>query len=108
MQMEFSVFLKGLGALCWEHTEAKRSLCAKPALGFLSWTFCHGDSAEGFTSANASPSQKSFKHLDCIPEQLFFGLRDTFCICGATAVTKPRNQLKLLCDQRDGFLVAVS
>lgn len=24
------------------------------------------------------------------------------------AVTKPRNQLKLLCDQRDGFLVAVS
>lgn len=68
--MEFSVFLKGLGALCWEHTEDKGSLCAKPALGFLSWTFCRGDSAEGFTSANGSPSQKSFKHLDCVSEQL--------------------------------------
>lgn len=84
MQMEFSVFLKGLGALCWGYTEAKRSLCANPALGFLSWTFCRGDSAEGFISANEFPSQKSFKHLDCISKQLFFGLRDTFCICAAT------------------------
>lgn len=60
MQMEFSVFLKGLGALCWEHTEDKRSLCAKPAPGFLPWTFCRGDAAEGFTSANGSPYQKFF------------------------------------------------
>lgn len=82
--MEFAVFLKGLGALCWELAEDKRSLCAKPALGFLSWTFCHGDSAKRVTSANGSPSQKSLKHLDCISEQLFFGLRDTFCICAAT------------------------
>lgn len=82
--MEFSVFLKGLGALCWEHAEDKRSLRAKPAMRFLSWTFCRGDSAEGFTPANGSPNQKSFKHLDCVSEQLFFRLRDTFCICAAT------------------------
>lgn len=95
MQIEFSVFLKGLGALCWEHTEDKRSLGAKPALGFLSWTFCHGDSAEGFTSANVSPSQKSFKHLDCISEQLFFGLRDTFCICAATGCDRTQESTRV-------------
>lgn len=97
--MEFSVFLKGLGSLCWEHTEDKRSLCAKPALGFLSWMFCPGDSAEGFTSANGSPSQKSFKHLDCVSEQLWDS-QTLFILVQQQAVTKPRNQLKLLCDER--------
>lgn len=104
MQMEFSVFLKGLGALCWQHTEDKRSLCAKPAPGFLPWTFCRGDAAEGFTSANGSPYQKFFfKHLDCISSSSSLDSETLFVF-----VTKPRNQLKLLCHQRDVFWVAVS
>lgn len=108
MQMEFSVFLKGLGALCWEHTEDKRSLCAKPALDSLSWTFCRGDAAEGFTSANGSPYQVFFKHLDCISSSSSLDTETLFVFVPQQAVTKPRNQLKLLCDQRDVFWVAVS
>lgn len=34
--------------------------------------------AEGFVSANRSPSQKFFKHLDHCSEQLFFRLINTF------------------------------
>lgn len=78
---------------------------------FCSWTFCRGDYAEGFTSANGSPSQKSFKHLDCGSEQPFFRLIDTFCICAATGCDQTQESIqadKLLCDQRDSFLVAVS
>jgi len=78
---------------------------------FCSWTFCPGDYAEGFTSANGSPSQKSFKHLDRGSEQPFFRLSDTFCICAATGCDQSQELIhvdKLLGDQREGFLVAVS
>lgn len=93
MQMEFSVFLKGLGALCWEHTEDKRSLQN------LHWAFNHGHFALVTLLKDLHQQMdlqvKSFKHLDCISEQLFFGFRDTFCICAATGSDQTRESTQV-------------
>lgn len=50
--------------------------------------------AEGFISANRSPSQKFFKHLDHCSEQLFFQTHEHFCVCTVTDRGQTRNQVE--------------
>lgn len=67
--------------------------------------------AEGFISANRSPSQKFFKHLDHCSEQLFFQTHEHFCVCTVTDCGQTRNQVEWTSPsvkQGDCFLVTGS
>lgn len=69
-------------------------VAAKPAPVFLVMDVLLGDYAEGFTSANGSPSQKSVKHLVRGSEQPFFRLTDT-CICAATGCDETQESIQV-------------
>lgn len=79
----------------------------------LHWAFCHGHSAV------VALLKDLHQQMDLQVKSLLSTLIVSQSSCSLDsetlvdfvqqqAVTKPRNQLKLLYDQRDGFLVAVS